>query len=284
MEMWITTLKITKIKRRSYYMKLFKKVLSVVAVLALVVSAVPANAKAATDVIDFEDGSSTGFGYHYTSDGVTRDGDPFEMSVEEYDGSMQLKIATTTAAIPKVVIDVITLVGGDNIDKIKKVDMDLTFVNPDSSKVADWVGGGIGANYGPDGALWYQNDAEQYSGGDWENPFTAPIKAQLTFLDGFAFTNNASGSKFLLQYWGNDKTNYMYIDNVTFYDADGNKLAIQTAEVEEVSEEVVEAVVEDTAAEAPKTGEVSYTLYYILGAVVMLTGTVVVKRRKSIEV
>ena len=37
-------------------MKLMKKVLSVVAAMALVVTLLPVNASAATDVIDFEDG------------------------------------------------------------------------------------------------------------------------------------------------------------------------------------------------------------------------------------
>lgn len=255
-------------------MKLLKKVLSVAAVLALVVTAFPANARAASDVIDFEDGNMTGFGYNYTSDGVTLDGDPFVASVVDFNGSKQLKIDIQNDSIPKVVIDVIALVGGDNIDKVRKIDMDLTFANADEAKIVDWVGGALGANYGADGSLWYQDDTMQYSGGDWEKNVAEPIKAQLAFMDGFAFTNNAAGSKFLLQYWGTDKTNDMYIDNVRFYDADGNAI-----EIVATSAVAVEEATPAAAADVPKTGVVGLGLVYGLGA--LATGAFALRRKQK---
>lgn len=263
-------------------MKLFKKVLSVTAALALVVTAVPANAKAASDVVDFENGSMVGFGYNYASDGVTVDGAEIDMSIVEYNGSKQLLVdIVNDDAIPKIAIDVAKLVGGDNISKIRKVEMDLTFVNPKEDGITDWVGGGIGANYGADGSKWYQNDVEQFSGGDWEKNYTEPIKATLTFIDDiFAFTDNAPGSKYLLQYWGNDKSNLMYIDNVKFLDADGNALPIVAADDVAATDD---AAAEDAGEATPKTGETSYALYFVAGAAVMFAGAVVLKRRKSVE-
>lgn len=262
---------IHNIKRRSQYMKLFRKVLSVVAVLSLVVMAIPARAKAAADVVDFEDGNMAGFAVNTGADGSV-DGDPFLMSVVDYNGSKMLKIDNQTGNIPKLVIDVIALVGGDNIDKIRKVDMDLIAVNPDSTKTTNWCGGGIGANYGPDGKTWYQDDTQQYSANDNGTSISDTMKPGLAFIDGFGFTNNAAGSKFLLQFWGNDKTCDLYIDNVTFYDADGNKIPLATTAA---------ATSTDTAAstDVPKTGVVGLGIVYGLGAVA--TGAVAMKRRNK---
>lgn len=260
-------------------MKLFKKVLSVAAALALVVTAVPANVKAATDVLDFEDGNTTGIFANLQSDGVTIDGDAFLMSVVDYNGSKALFIDVQDVAnVPKVAFDVCAFVGASNIDKIATIEFDLTLVNP-TGEAAGWNGGSFGANIGADGSQWY--DPADWTVEEYEKDTTATTKMSDTFVTGMGFTKDAAGSKYLFMKWAN--ANDMYIDNVKFLDADGNALAIQTAAVEEAAATVETATEATTTADVPKTGTTSYALYFLAAAAVMGTGVVVMKRRKSIE-
>ncbi|HWT27512.1 MAG TPA: LPXTG cell wall anchor domain-containing protein [Mobilitalea sp.] len=75
--------------------------------------------------------------------------------------------------------------------------------------------------------------------------------------------------------WANNGTD-MYIDNVKLLDKDGNAIPFVAADAAAPSASSDNAV--------PKTGETSYAGYYIIGAVVMLAGTVfVLKKRKSVE-
>ena len=58
----------------------------------------------------------------------------------------------------------------------------------------------------------------------------------------------------------------MYVDNVRFLDADGNKVALVAAE--------------PAATATPKTGVVSFALLFGLGAAAMGTGAVVLKKKE----
>ena len=128
-------------------MKLFKRILVVIAVLTLTLSAIPASA--ATDVVDFEDGNFSSF---FIKEG---DGDPALLSVVDFNGSKALFIDSQENGTPKVVFNMPELVGASNLDKIKTCQLDSVVTQPDAAAVP-WQGGAIGANQGADAATWYQ--------------------------------------------------------------------------------------------------------------------------------
>lgn len=256
-------------------MKLFKKVLAVTTLLTLAFSAVPASA--ATDVIDFEDGNTAGFSSNKTADGAV-DGDNFELSVVDYNGSKALFVdVQDETQVPKLAIDVPSLVGVDNLEKVRTIEFDLTIVNPSGDPVG-WNGGSFGANIGADGSQWYDPI-------DWviEEYEKAEIsqKATDTFVKGMGFTNGVAASKYMFMKWAN--VNDFYVDNVRFLDADGNAIALAAGETTEANAAAPAAPAADKPAEAPKTGSTSYAAFFAAGAALMLAGAFAIRRRKSIE-
>lgn len=260
-------------------MKLFKKVLSVAAVLAFVITAIPAKALAASDAVDFENGDFTGFTAVQPTETTDTDADKSVLSVVDYNGSKALFVdVQDSTKTPKVRIDAVALVGASNLDKVRAITMDVTCVNPDG-EVAGWNGGGSGAGTGLDGSTWYQ-EPNQWTAEEYEKSevtFTWTMK----FVDGLGFTKDATSSFFMFMKWSGS-TNDMYIDNVKFLDADGNPIALQTAAVEATD---TAAATDDSAATAdvPKTGTTSYALFFLAGAAAMAAGAVVIRRRKSVE-
>ncbi len=235
-------------------MKLLKRVLAVALVFAL--TAFPVYVSAAADVVDFEDGNFAAF---YIKEG---DGDPSLLSVVDYNGSKALFIDSQEKGIPKVVIDVPVLVGPENLDKIRTIEIDLVVTQPDAEAVP-WQGGAIGSNQGKDAATWYQ-------GTEWslqdDNKGTSDVTTiSTTFGDGFGFVNNTPAI-YLFMNWGNSGSD-MYVDNVRFLDADGNKVPLVAATAE-------------TAAASPKTGVVSFVALFGLGAVAMGAGSVALKKKE----
>lgn len=252
----------------------FKKLLSVAAVLALVVTAVPANVKAATaDVVDFENGDFTGISMMLTD----ADSDQSVLSVADLDGSKALLVDKQEAGkIAKVSIDALALVGASNLDKVRAITFDVTVVNPDGAALT-WNGGGIGAKIGVDGSVWYQ-------GGSWEVQDDENSSASTTFtekfVDGMGFTKDATVSGYLFMNWSGNLNDF-YIDNVKFLDADGNALALAVAGAADdaavTTEEVAATTDEAAATDVPKTGVVGLGLVYGLGAIA--TGAAVLKRK-----
>jgi|GEM_PF-4875497 LPXTG-motif cell wall-anchored protein len=251
-------------------MRLLKKVLAVTAALTLLFAAVPASA-------------ATGKA----------------LFIDKQDGGM----------IAKVLISAIDLVGASNLDQIRAITLDVTVASPDGSKLEAWNGGGIGAKIGEDGLVWYQGGSWEAS--DAENS-TATVTFKETFVDGMGFTKDATGGAYLFMNWSGNLNDF-YIDNVQLLDADGNALTLANGStvvdfedgdfsafsmlltdgdsdqslisVEDfgATDAATDAATTDTkASDAPKTGSTSFALYFIAGAAVMLTGTVVLKRRKTI--
>lgn len=249
-------------------MKLLKKVLSLAAVLALVVTAVPANARAAADVVDFEDGNFSGFSIIVPTENADADADVSLLSVTDLNGSKALFVDTQDAGkTPKVFIDVVNLVGVDNLEAVRTLEFDFTIVNP-SGEVAGWNGGSFGASIGADGKQWY--DPDDWTIEEYENA-TVTKKMIETFVDGMGFTNGAEASKYIFMKWagGND----FYIDNVRFLDADGNAIEFVTTAAEAVEEAA------PAAADVPKTGVVGLGLVYGLGA--LATGAFALRRKQK---
>ena len=266
-------------------MKMKKALASVaaVAMAASMVSAFSVSTSAITEgtKIDFEDGDYS-FVYLNLDDGS----DNSVLSVEDYDGSKQLKVdVQQTGKVPKVWFDLDKITTRDNTIQISTIEMDLTFVPKSETEMVGWAGGVIASAGGFD-----QNNTQgsqinpNWAQTDWasedENAYTEgmPAKVHATkkfLLPASKYTTEGTNPFFGIMRWAADTNYVMYVDNIVLKDKDGNALPVgvtaaateeaatteeaaaaeeTTAAVEETTAEVTEAateaeVVEDTAAE-----------------------------------
>lgn len=266
-------------------MKMKKALASVaaVAMAASMVSAFSVSTSAITEgtKIDFEDGDYS-FVYLNLDDGS----DNSVLSVEDYDGSKQLKVdVQQTGKVPKVWFDLDKITARENTIQISTIEMDLTFVPKSETEMVGWAGGVIASAGGFD-----QNNTQgsqinpNWTQTDWasedENAYTEgmPAKVHATkkfLLPASKYTTEGTNPFFGIMRWAADTNYVMYVDNIVLKDKDGNALPVgvtaaateeaatteeaaaaeeTTAAVEETTAEVTEAateaeVVEDTAAE-----------------------------------
>ena len=233
-------------------MKLFMKTCAAVIFL---LSAVPVSAYAASTVVDFENGDYSAF---YMKE---KDGDPSLLSVVEYNGSKALFIDTQENGTPKVIIDVKKLVGEDQLEQVRTISMDLVIVQPDGD-VPGWNGGAVGSSQGENAQLWYQGT--EWIIEEYINNATPVTTISTTFEDGYGFLNHTE-AYYLFMNWSHNGTD-MYIDNVTFYDGEGNAIPVLT----ESSEETF-----------PETGVVSMAVPYVMCAILMGIGAIAMQFRRK---
>ena len=263
-----------------------KKALASVAAVAMAASMVSAFSVSTSAItegtkIDFEDGDYS-FVYLNLDDGS----DNSVLSVEDYDGSKQLKVdVQQTGKVPKVWFDLDKITARENTVQISTIEMDLTFVPKSETEMVGWAGGVIASAGGFD-----QNNTQgsqinpSWTQTDWasedENAYTEgmPAKVHATkkfLLPASKYTTEGTNPFFGIMRWAADTNYVMYVDNIVLKDKDGNALPVgvtaaateeaatteeaaaaeeTTAAVEETTAEVTEAateaeVVEDTAAE-----------------------------------
>lgn len=265
-------------------MKMKKAIASVaaVAMAASMVSAFSVSTSALTEgtKIDFEDGDYS-FVYLNLDDGS----DNSVLSVEDYDGSKQLKVdVQQTGKVPKVWFDLDKITARENTVQISTIEMDLTFVPKSETEMVGWAGGVIASAGGfdqsnPQGSQINPNWTQTDWASEDENAYTEgmPAKVHATkkfLLPASKYTTEGTNPFFGIMRWAADTNYVMYVDNVVLKDKDGNALPVgvtaaateeaatteeaaaeeTTAAVEETTAEVTEAateaeVVEDTAAE-----------------------------------
>ncbi|MCM1522933.1 MAG: hypothetical protein NC120_00590 [Ruminococcus sp.] len=249
-----------------------KKTLAVVASFAMAASMVSAfsmSASALTEgtVIDFEDGDCS-FVYMNVDSGA----DASILSVEDYDGSKQLKVdVQKTGMVPKVWFDLDKITDRANTVQINSIELDLTFVPKNETDAVGWAGGAIGAA----GGFEQSNPAASqkdpaWSDGQWscednnayEPGMAAKVHVTRKFLlPSTKYTETGANPFFGIMRWASDIDYVMYVDNVVLKDKNGNALPIGSfaaaeeaegeADLEEgAAEEATEAPVEE-ATEAP---------------------------------
>lgn len=236
-----------------------KKVFRTGAALCLSAAALTAvAASASAQAIDFEDGNFS-FATVKTDDG----GDLSVLSVEEFNGSKQLKVDVQDCSLlPKILFNMNEIVGTDNLSDVNKILMDVTFASKDGVTAPGWVGGCIGSAGADDTPGWDQTDFE---GGEYENPVSEPMTIEKKFLlPSKKYVSGNEGSVAQLMRWGTEVPYYMYVDNIRVLDKDGNEMALfpaaaeapaeeaaDEAVAEEATEEVAEEAAEEVAEEAP---------------------------------
>ena len=260
-------------------MKMKKALASVaaVAMAASMVSAFSVSTSALTEgtKIDFEDGDYS-FVYLNLDDGS----DNSVLSVEDYDGSKQLKVdVQQTGKVPKVWFDLDKITTRENTVQISTIEMDLTFVPKSETEMVVWAGGVIASAGGFDqnntqasqvNPNWTQTDWASEDVNAYTEGMPAKVHATKKFLlPASKYTTEGTNPFFGIMRWAADTNYVMYVDNIVLKDKDGNALPVgvtaaatteeaaaeeTTAAVEETTAEVTEAateaeVVEDTAAE-----------------------------------
>lgn len=185
---------------------------------AAVMASVSLSASAAT--VDFENGD-----YSFVSMKTDDGGDAAILSVEEYNGSMQLKVDVQDCSLlPKVQFDLNTMIGTDNLSNIERITMEVTFVSKDGTTPPGWIGGALGTAGENDVPAWAQSD---YEGGEYDNPASQPITVERKFLiPSQRVVSGTPNTIAMLMRWAAEVPYYMYIDNVTLFDADGNEIAL----------------------------------------------------------
>ena len=208
--------------------------------------------------IDFEDGDCS-FMYMNVDSGA----DDSKLSVEDYDGSKQLKVdVQDSTKVPKVWFDIYKIMTPDAATTVKSIEFDLTIVPKDSSKQLGWMGGAVGAagSYGTQkNPSWSQDTWECTDDNLYVDGGVAKTHIKRTFLlkATQGFTAKSESPFFGLMAWANQNgTEYvMYIDNVVFTD-DADKTITLGLPIEEATEATTDVVeVEETTVaetEAPE--------------------------------
>lgn len=246
-------------------MKLFKKIVSAVAVLTLVATAVPMTAIAATDVIDFEDGNVPAAIRMALMDDGSADGDPSILSVVDFNGSKMLKIDSQANGTPKVKFYVAELVGEENFTNVVGMEYDMIIEKP-GDVMTTWNGGTVAAT--PTGPSGWANGTEWTLQDDTKN--VSDVTHLSHTLEGPFVFKEVDKAFFMYMNWANNGTD-IYLDNIKLLDASGNAVALTG----------LAAAPADTA--APKTGTTNYAVSFAFGTVIMLAGVIVLKKRRSVE-
>ncbi len=202
----------------------------------------PVIEEADTNAVTFEDGRLyTAYNIDVDDEGKgIGDASGTNLTVEEYNGSMMLKIEVLEQdgdgiyKIPKIGFDVDALVGPENVDKIKSFQIDMyqvavgPYVGEDGTEVlcpANFMGGFGG--YSPT----TENPTRWISFGDfaaaeWTLDWVYTQFQGKILLDNNRFEKGQTGCSIVLMRWGMPNQADIYIDNITFFDEDGNSIPI----------------------------------------------------------
>ncbi len=221
------------------------------------------------NAITFEDGDiATAFNIDVDENGKGNgDASGTNLTVAEYNNSKMLKIEVLEQddngnyKVPKVGFDVDALVGAENVGNIKSFTMDIyqvavgTFIGDDGTEALcpGNLMGGFGGNSPTteDPSRWVSFG--EFSAAEWTWDWVYTQFQGKILLDSNKFESGQEGCTIVLMRWGIPNQADLYIDNITFYDADGNSIPIiytgsgdaaEGTTDEAVSEEATESVAE----------------------------------------
>ena len=244
-----------------------KKTLAGIAAAAMAATTVStlsfgASAIAEGTVVDFEDGDCSFVYMNVDDDGA----DNSTLSVEDYNGSKQLKVDVTTASkTPKVWFDLDKITDRSNTIQINTVEMDITFVPKNSEEALGWIGGQLGSAGGFDlnasdkgqvNPKWSSTDFQNEDNNAYTPGAAATTHVTKKYLLGSSRYTEESVNPFVgVMTWGNGETaDYvMYIDNVVLKDKAGNALPVGFAAAAETEAPAEETAAETEAAPAEET-------------------------------
>lgn len=163
-----------------------------------------------------------------------------ELSIVEVQGNKMLKFTDSSSVeladkVQKIKIHANSLIGAENLEKVRSIEFDVyadatadELVNEDGEnvKAPGWIGGGGGTVTAKDDK-WY--DFSEYGGGEYNFDMSGAVHAQFKFLlaeGGLAWSNDMEDANFLIMRWGLQNQSNLYIDNIVFYDEEGNSIPL----------------------------------------------------------
>lgn len=188
------------------------------------------------NAVDFDDGDCS-FAKIICDDDYSSDG---SLSVESVQGNNMLKFTDSfihdyDKQVQKIRINAAALLGCENLDKVRSIEFDLyadaveellVTENGEKVKAPGWIGGG-GGTVTADKEKWY--DFSEFSGGEYTYDFSGAVHVQFKFLlaaSGQNWSNDMDDANFLIMRWGSQNKSNLYIDNIVFYDENGNSIPI----------------------------------------------------------
>ncbi len=162
------------------------------------------------------------------------------LSVVDVKGNKMLKFTDDGSVdigvrVQKVKIHVNDLIGAENLDKVKSIEFDVygdatadLLVTEDGAnvKAPGWIGGG-GGSVTAKNEKWY--DFGEFSGDEYTFDMSGAIHAEFKFLlaaDNQKWSNDMEDASFLIMRWGMQNEGNLYIDNIVFYDEEGNSIPL----------------------------------------------------------
>ena len=163
-----------------------------------------------------------------------------ELSIAEFQGNKMLKYTDLgetfeNGLIQKIRIDVKNLLSPENIEKVYCIEFDVyadavsdKLETEDGSfvKAPGWIGGG-GGTVVADEKTWY--NFGEFGGEEYFYEMSGPCHVVFKFLlaaSGKKWSAEMSEPNFLIMRWGLQNDSNLYIDNITFYDSEGNSLPL----------------------------------------------------------
>lgn len=161
------------------------------------------------------------------------------LEIQELFGSKQLKIEVLSKSddgnykVPKIRFDVDKLVGKNNVSRIKTVSLDVT-ITADGTFLAEsgeelFVPGNcigrIYANSGEDGKMW--TTLAEFGFEEWKLPYASKHIVGNILLPSTRYFDGQEGCTLIFMRWPIPNRADIYIDNLTFYDDDGNPVMLE---------------------------------------------------------
>ncbi|MBQ8297699.1 MAG: hypothetical protein IJX77_07960 [Ruminococcus sp.] len=163
-----------------------------------------------------------------------------ELSVVEVQGNKMLKFTDSgnvamEERVQKIRINAVSLIGAENLEKVSRIEFDLyadatddllVNENGENVKAPGWIGGG-GGTVTADDEKWY--DFGEFSGGEYNFDMSGAVHAEFKFLlaaGGQKWSAEMEDANFLIMRWGIQNESNMYIDNIVFYDEEGNSIPL----------------------------------------------------------
>lgn len=169
------------------------------------------------------------------------------LSVEEVQGNKMLKF-TDDLSVPlegkvqKLSITAAKLLEPENLAKVRSIQFDVYadaltdgYMNQDGENVKapgtiSCGGGSITAKKDDSGKrTWY--DFEGFEGGEYNFEMSGAVHGEFKFLlaaSGICWSADMDYANFLIMRWGCENDSNLYIDNIVFYDENGNSIPLKT--------------------------------------------------------
>ena len=219
-------------------------------------------AEADDNAVTFDDGDCS-FVTVVNDDDTAVDG---TVSVKDVDGNAMLCFTddVTTAdtledAVQKMLISVDALLAPEDIARVRSVEFDIygaakdtLFVNDNGEnvKVPGWVGGGGGTICADEN--WYgfsDFSAAGINEYDLERSDACHVTFKVLLAASGKCWDGQSPANLQIMRWGMQNLNDTYIDNLTFFDEDGNSIPLTRTDASALTEDAEDAEAEDAEAE-----------------------------------